>query len=83
MYPSFFQIYIDDKMRWVNEEAGIYCRDYKNGHYQVQRHSKDRFTFVQKKTNVSVSSLMIDKLNQNLSALKVHCFCDCKERRHY
>ena len=45
-YPSFFQIYIDDKMRWVNEEAGMYCPDYKNGHYQVQRCSKVHFTFV-------------------------------------
>ena len=51
--------------------------------FKVQRRSKDRFTFVQKKTNMSVSSLMIDKFHQNLSALKVHCFCDCKERRHY
>ena len=32
---------------------------------------------------MSVSSLMIAKFHQNLSALKVHCFCDCKERRHY
>ena len=32
MYPSFFQIYVDDKMRWVNEEAEIYHPDYKNGH---------------------------------------------------
>ena len=32
---------------------------------------------------MSVSPLMIDKFHQNLGALKVHCFCDCKERRHY
>ena len=57
-------------MRWVNEEAGIYCPDYKIGHYQVQRRSKVRFTFVfEKKTNMSDSSLMIDKFHQNLSAL--------------
>ena len=32
---------------------------------------------------MSVSPKIIDKFHPNFSALKVHCFYDSKERRHY